>query len=180
MFDGNAYSLSTTYHAGTGTLQMYAHHVLPSVEDPLRRVEYYMTQIDGWQLTGNIKSFRRGAAAYRNARDLSKEFRDDAIPAATSRLSNESHHDNVEDLSDWQNAHDLLQNQITDHGNSSNDESDIEDNGHKEIQEDKEDTEDTEEEDIKEQQEVQLSLLESQQTMGKPANNRKRASSKIS
>ena len=55
-FDGNAYSLSTTYHAGTGTLQMYAHHVLPSTEHP-SRVEYHMTQVDGWQLTSNINSF---------------------------------------------------------------------------------------------------------------------------
>lgn len=45
-----------------------------------------MTQVDGWQLTGNINSFRRGAAAYRNARDLAKQFRDDAIVAATTNL----------------------------------------------------------------------------------------------
>jgi hypothetical protein len=29
LFDGNAYTYSSTYHAGTGTLQLYAHHNTP-------------------------------------------------------------------------------------------------------------------------------------------------------
>jgi hypothetical protein len=28
-FDGSANTYSSTYHAGTGTLQLYAHHVTP-------------------------------------------------------------------------------------------------------------------------------------------------------
>ncbi|KAL2176560.1 uncharacterized protein P884DRAFT_260578 [Thermothelomyces heterothallicus CBS 202.75] len=83
-FDGNAYTYSSTYHAGTGTLKLYAHHVTPPTA-PGGRPEYHMTQVDGWDLTGNIDSFRRGATAFRNARDFAKEHRDRFIQAANAR-----------------------------------------------------------------------------------------------
>ncbi|KAL2256514.1 hypothetical protein VTK26DRAFT_1545 [Humicola hyalothermophila] len=83
-FDGNAYTYSSTYHAGTGNLKLYAHHVTPPTA-PGGRPEYHMTQVDGWDLTGNIDSFRRGATAFRNARDLAKKHRDSFIQAANAR-----------------------------------------------------------------------------------------------
>ncbi|OAA45006.1 hypothetical protein NOR_03760 [Metarhizium rileyi] len=56
IFDGNAYTYSSTYHSGTGTLQLYAHHITaPTTAD--EQPEYHMTQIDGWQMTGNINCF---------------------------------------------------------------------------------------------------------------------------
>ncbi|KAB5572199.1 hypothetical protein GE09DRAFT_1170465 [Coniochaeta sp. 2T2.1] len=83
-FDGNAYSYSSTYHAGTGTLQLYTHHVTPPTA-PGGRPEYHMTQLDGWQMTGNIDTFRRGATAFRNARDLAQRHRDRFIQTANTR-----------------------------------------------------------------------------------------------
>ncbi|EFZ01142.2 hypothetical protein MAA_03738 [Metarhizium robertsii ARSEF 23] len=71
IYDGNAYTYSSTYYAGTGTLQLYAHHVTaPATVN--ERPQYHMTQIDGWQMTGNINSFRRGVTAFRNARDSAR------------------------------------------------------------------------------------------------------------
>ncbi|KAH6628900.1 hypothetical protein F5144DRAFT_605010 [Chaetomium tenue] len=60
-FDGSAYTYSSTYHAGTGTLQLYAHHPTPPTALD-GRPEYHMTQLSGYALTGSIDSFRQGAA----------------------------------------------------------------------------------------------------------------------
>ncbi|CAG9946340.1 unnamed protein product [Clonostachys rosea f. rosea IK726] len=80
-YDGKVYTYSSTYH--DGTLKMYAHHVTAPMEGS--RPEYHMTQVDGWHMTGNIESFRRGATAFRNARDLAKQHRDNFIQAANTR-----------------------------------------------------------------------------------------------
>lgn len=84
VYDGNAYSYSSTYHAGTGTLQLYAHHIAAPT-DPEGRPEYHMTQIDGYFMTGNRKSFVEGATAFRNARDLAQYHRDEFIQCANAR-----------------------------------------------------------------------------------------------
>ncbi|KAM3522944.1 hypothetical protein MY4038_008388 [Beauveria bassiana] len=86
VYDGNARTFSSTYHAGTGTLQLYAHHVTGprAGEEP---PEYHMTQIDSWGMTGNIDTFRRGAAAFRNARDLGCRQRETLVQAANARAS---------------------------------------------------------------------------------------------
>jgi len=83
VYDNNAYSLGTTYHAGTGTLQMYASHITPT--GPGGSSEYHTTQIGAHALTGDINSFRRGAAALRNGRDMMKEYRDQFISKANGR-----------------------------------------------------------------------------------------------
>ena len=83
VYDGNAYSLSSTYHPGTGTLQMYATHPAP----PARRggnSRYYTTQLDTYGMTGNANSFRSGATAYRNAREWTQEKRDHFIAGANA------------------------------------------------------------------------------------------------
>ena len=85
-YDGNAYTFSSTYHSGTGTLQLNAHH-MTAPKAPGDRPEYHMTQVDGWMLTGNIDSFRRGATAFRNARDLAKRHRDTLIQDANVKAS---------------------------------------------------------------------------------------------
>jgi hypothetical protein len=46
-----------------------------------------MTQLKGWSMTGDAETFRKGATAYRNARDWAKKMRDDFIMAANERLS---------------------------------------------------------------------------------------------
>ncbi|KAI0550178.1 hypothetical protein F4679DRAFT_222462 [Xylaria curta] len=83
-YNRHAYTFSSTYHAGTGTLQLYAHHSTaptPSQDRP----EYHMTQLDGYQMTGNPKTFVEGATAFRNARDLAKQYRDGFAKEANSR-----------------------------------------------------------------------------------------------
>lgn len=46
-----------------------------------------MTQLDSWGMTGNINTFRGGATAFRNARDLAKQHRDSLIRDANAKAS---------------------------------------------------------------------------------------------
>ncbi|KAK9442926.1 hypothetical protein VB005_03989 [Metarhizium brunneum] len=87
IYDGNAYTYSSTYYAGTGTLQLYAHHVTTPTTVNNERPKYHITQIDGWQMTGNINSFRRGATAFRNARDSAQRYRNHFIQAANAKAT---------------------------------------------------------------------------------------------
>lgn len=83
-YDGNAYTYSSTYHSGTGTLQLYAHHVTaPTTQEGLP--EYHMTQMKAYALTSDRESFVQGATAFRNARDLAQRHRDTFIQNANSR-----------------------------------------------------------------------------------------------
>ena len=83
VYDNNAYTISSIYHGGQ--LKMYTSH--PAQPDgPGSRPEYYMNQINTWGMTGNAETFRKGAAAFRNARDWAKEQRDDAIRKANERV----------------------------------------------------------------------------------------------
>lgn len=77
--NNRAYTLTSTYYAGT--LTIYASYLLPraSLEMPY---EYAMTQVDSWSLIGNIGTFRQGVTAYRNLRDWAKKKRDEAINRA--------------------------------------------------------------------------------------------------
>ncbi|EER39904.1 conserved hypothetical protein [Histoplasma capsulatum H143] len=82
--DNNTYTLTSTYHGGQ--LKMYATHI-GKPDDPNSRPEYFMTQLNGWCMTGNLDTFRQGASAYRNARDWAKEQRDGFIRAANEKHS---------------------------------------------------------------------------------------------
>ena len=87
VYDGNAYTLSSTYH--DGQMKMYATHPAP----PARRggnLRYYTTQLDTYGMTGNINSFRSGATAYRNAREWTKEQRDRFISDANTVAQRQS------------------------------------------------------------------------------------------
>ncbi|KAK2589874.1 hypothetical protein QQS21_012449 [Conoideocrella luteorostrata] len=86
VYDGNAHTFSTTYHAGTGTLQMYAHHMTaPTVQG--ERPEYHMTQLRSFSMTDTRDTFIAGATAFRNARDLAQQHRNSFIEAANARAS---------------------------------------------------------------------------------------------
>ena len=106
VYDGNAYSFTSTYHNGTGTLQLYTTHPT-APKAPGGPAEYHMTQIDSYAMTGNLKKLREGATAYRNVRDLAKTHRDtfikqanetarhapaDTSPALYSTVAHHSHH----------------------------------------------------------------------------------------
>ena len=71
-YDNNAYTITSTYHGGTGALKLYSTHLTPSIS-PEIPIEYRMTQLNGWDMTGNPDTFRQGASALRNARDWAKE-----------------------------------------------------------------------------------------------------------
>ncbi|KAK0247039.1 hypothetical protein LTS09_017825 [Friedmanniomyces endolithicus] len=81
VYDGNAYALVPTYHAGEGSLRVYATHPRQSAAG---QTEYHMTQLRSYAMTDTSESFRQGAAALRNSRDLSKEQRDRFIASANA------------------------------------------------------------------------------------------------
>lgn len=84
VYEGNARSFSSTYHAGTGTLQLYSHRVTaPAI--PGGQPKYHMNQLNSYALTGNHQTFVEGATAYRNLRDLAKQHRDTFIQVANAR-----------------------------------------------------------------------------------------------
>ena len=90
-YDGNAYTVTSTYNSGTGTLMMYTTHPTELAESGVNP-GYHMTQLASYAMTHNPDRFREGAAAFRNARDWAKEQRDAAIA-----LANEKARANYED-----------------------------------------------------------------------------------
>ena len=83
-YDNKAYTITSTYHGGSGDLTIYATHPTAS-NNPKYSNEYHMTQLNGWKMTGNPEAFRQGASALRNARDWAKEKREELIIAANGR-----------------------------------------------------------------------------------------------
>ena len=84
-YDNNAYTITSTYHGGTGALKLYSTHLTPSMS-PGIPIEYRMTQLNGWDMTGNPDTFRQGASALRNARDWAKEKREELMIAANGKV----------------------------------------------------------------------------------------------
>jgi hypothetical protein len=82
IYDNNAYAITSIYH--DGQLKMYTSHPTQPT-GPGDRPEYYMNQLNTWGMTGNPETFRRGATAFRNARDWTKERRDKFINTANER-----------------------------------------------------------------------------------------------
>jgi hypothetical protein len=84
VYDGKAYTYSSTYHGGTGTLHLYAHHsTVPTT--PGGQPEYHVNQLRAYALTSDRETFVQGATAYRNLRDLAGQHRDTFIRDANSR-----------------------------------------------------------------------------------------------
>jgi len=83
-YENNAHTVTSIYHGGT--LKIYTSHPARP-NGPGSRPEYYMTQINTWGMTGNAETFRQGAAAFRNARDWTKEQRHEAIRHANDRAN---------------------------------------------------------------------------------------------
>ncbi|KAK1043240.1 hypothetical protein LTR74_018447 [Friedmanniomyces endolithicus] len=81
VYDGNAYTIVPTYHSGEGSLRVYATHPRQSAAG---QTEYHMTQLRSYAMTDTSESFRQGAAALRNSRDLSREQRDHFIASANA------------------------------------------------------------------------------------------------
>ncbi|PVH94218.1 hypothetical protein DM02DRAFT_618786 [Periconia macrospinosa] len=84
VYYNNASTITSIYHGGH--LKMYTSHVAPP-RSPGGRPEYYMHQLKGWSMTGDLETFRQGASAYRNARDWAEKQRDEAIMQANERAN---------------------------------------------------------------------------------------------
>jgi hypothetical protein len=82
VYDNKAYTITSIYHGGQ--LKIYTSHP-GQLGNPESRPEYYMNQINTWGMTGNAKTFREGATAFRNARDWAEEQRNEAIKRANKR-----------------------------------------------------------------------------------------------
>lgn len=80
-YNRHAQSFSSTYHHGTSTLALYSHH-MTQPEEPGGRPEHHMTQLRSFSMNDTLKSFREGAGAFRNLRDLSQTYRNSAIEHA--------------------------------------------------------------------------------------------------
>lgn len=76
-----ASTITSIYHGGT--LKLYTSHRNESA-GLVSKPEYVMHQLNTWGMTGNVESFRQGAAAYRNARDWAEDQRNLAIEAANT------------------------------------------------------------------------------------------------
>lgn len=83
VYDNKAYTITSIYH--NGQLKMYTVHPAQP-NGPGSRPEYYMTQLKGWSMTSDPETFRKGATAFRNARDWAREQRDQAIEKANQRV----------------------------------------------------------------------------------------------
>ncbi|KAF3768421.1 hypothetical protein M406DRAFT_71434 [Cryphonectria parasitica EP155] len=88
VYNGNAYTYTATYHGGTGTLRLFAHHITAPAT-PEGRPEYHMNQLRIFGMTGIHATFAEGATAYKNLRDLAKQHRDMFIQDANARYQAE-------------------------------------------------------------------------------------------
>lgn len=85
-YDNNAYTNTSTYHP-SGLLTMYTTHPVKST-NPKLQTEYHMTQLRSFALTDSSNTFRQGAAAGRNGRNLTRDGRKELIAAANAKASN--------------------------------------------------------------------------------------------
>ncbi|KAL9009255.1 MAG: hypothetical protein Q9173_005699 [Seirophora scorigena] len=83
-YDNDAYTIAATY-LPDGLLTLYAMHPVP-VTGQGYSVEYRMRQLRSFAMTDIPETFREGATFLRNARDLTKEFRDRHIAMANDKI----------------------------------------------------------------------------------------------
>ncbi|KAL8937922.1 MAG: hypothetical protein Q9211_003440 [Gyalolechia sp. 1 TL-2023] len=84
VYDGNAYTITSTYHP-TGLLTLYTMHAVEA-KGQVYPAEFRMIQVRSFAMTDSPATFREGATWLRNARDLMKEYRDQHIAAANSKV----------------------------------------------------------------------------------------------
>jgi hypothetical protein len=85
IYDNNAHTISSVY--SDGQLKIFTTHVARPNGSSTRSdyPEYSMHQLGSFAMTHNADTFREGATWFRNARDLAREYRDDAIGHANAR-----------------------------------------------------------------------------------------------
>ena len=82
LYGNNAHTITSIYHGGQ--LKIYTSHAAQP-NSTGSRPEYFMTQLDTWGMTGNAETFRQGATALRNAKNMAKDWRDEAINRANKK-----------------------------------------------------------------------------------------------
>ncbi|KLU92032.1 hypothetical protein MAPG_10979 [Magnaporthiopsis poae ATCC 64411] len=96
VYDRTPYTFSSTYQAEAGHLRLYAHHVTEPAASG-GRPEYHATLAGSYLLTESREAFVEGVTAFRNARDLAKQYREDFIRAANERARGEPGEENREE-----------------------------------------------------------------------------------
>lgn len=82
-YDNKAYKFSSTYIAGFLSMDI----IHPTQQtSPRSRPEYVMHQLRAFAMLDSAEAFRQGGTCYRNARDLAKKYRDEAIRGANKRV----------------------------------------------------------------------------------------------
>lgn len=86
--DNNAYTITSTFYvvSGEAYLTLYTMHPTAS-QGADRDVDYKMTRLNSYVMTGNIESFRQGATAIRNLREWAQQQRAEAIGLANTMAS---------------------------------------------------------------------------------------------
>ncbi|POR38763.1 Uncharacterized protein TPAR_01048 [Tolypocladium paradoxum] len=81
VYDNNAHTITSIY--SSGAIKIFAVHAVQSnASPPAPQPEYVMTGVGSYSIDGDMDSFRRGVAAYRNSRDWAKRQREEAIRRA--------------------------------------------------------------------------------------------------
>lgn len=78
-YDNRTYTFSCIYYAGL--LSMYTIHPQQKTS-PRSRLEYVMHLLRSFAMNDSAETSRQGSTCYRNARDLAKKHRDEAIRGA--------------------------------------------------------------------------------------------------
>lgn len=86
MYDGNAYTIVSTYHSGAALLNLYAMHPT-HLADPTGKPGYHMTQIRSFAMIDSAEACHEGLTWFRNSRDWAKELRDDVIASANEKVN---------------------------------------------------------------------------------------------
>ncbi|KAI1151356.1 hypothetical protein F4825DRAFT_423180 [Nemania diffusa] len=84
VYDGNAYTMRSTFDAASGVLSLYAHHVTAPTDEG-GQPAYHMTRLREFAMMGDSTTFIEGVTAFRNSRILTQEYRNSFIQEANAR-----------------------------------------------------------------------------------------------
>ncbi|KAL8904075.1 MAG: hypothetical protein Q9207_003502 [Kuettlingeria erythrocarpa] len=81
-YNNNAFTAACTYYP-SGQLTIF---IMYATREAQEQPQYHMMQLRSFVMTDQPETFREGATFLRNARDLMKEYRDQHIAAANSKI----------------------------------------------------------------------------------------------